>query len=192
MRPRDGVRQPASLGAGSLDLADHDHLTGLWNRRRFEEEFDRSVARSLQEGERLALLFVDVDGYRDVIQRHGASDAEGLIRGIANVLAERLAPNETLARLGGDEFAAVVPGATSPLVRSLAEGLCAAVREQSHAVGSSRVYGTVSIAGVFLGPDTPTRHDALIAAETALYEAKAAGGDRAVLREPSQGAGVIS
>ena len=192
MHPRDGVRQQASLDAESLDLGDHDHLTGLWNRRRFEEEFDRTVARSLRDGEGLALLFIDVDGYRDLIERHGACDAEGLIRGIANVLAKRLAPNETLARLGGDEFAALVPGATSPLVRSLAEDLCAVVREQSHAVGPSRVHGTVSIAGVFLGPDTQTRKDALIAAETALYEAKAAGGDRAILHEPSQGVEAIS
>jgi diguanylate cyclase len=191
MRPRDDVPEQASLDAGPLELGERDHLTGLWNRRRFEEEFDRNVARSLRDGERLGLLFIDVDGYRGVIQRHGECHAEGLIRSISNILAKRLAPNETLARIGGDEFAAVVPVATSSVVRSLADDLCTAVREQSHAVGSSSVHGTVSIAGVFLGPDTPTRHDALIAAETVLYEAKAAGGDRAILYDPSQGAGVV-
>src|SRR5450755_4376452 len=55
--PRAGVSEPASHGAGALDLADHDHLTGLWNRRRFEQQLDHSR----QKSERLALLSIDVD-----------------------------------------------------------------------------------------------------------------------------------
>ena len=185
--PTAGVPEQAMLDAGALYLADHDHLTGLWNRRRFEEELDRLVARS-RDGERLALLSIDVDGYRDLIQRHGAYAAEELIRNISRVLAERLQPNKTLARMGGDEFAAVLSGVTPHLVRSLADDLCTAVREQSHAAGSSRVHATVSIGGVFLDAGTPTHHDALVAADTALYEAKAGGGDRAILHESPQGA----
>ena len=73
--PTAGVPERASHGAWALDLADRDHLTGLWNRRRFEQELDRSR----QKGERLALLSIDVDGYNDVIDRHGAGAAEGLI-----------------------------------------------------------------------------------------------------------------
>jgi len=186
--PCGGRAGSSALDAGELYLADHDHLTGLWNRRRFEEEFDRLVARSRRDDERLALLSIDVDRYRDVIQRHGARAAEGLIQSISHILAKRLRPNKTLARMGGDEFAAVLPGATPQLVRSLAEGLCTAVREQSHATGSSRVHATVSIGGILLDAGTSTHHDALLAADTALYEAKAAGGDRAILHECSQGA----
>jgi GGDEF domain-containing protein len=66
-------RSKRSLDLGALDLADHDHVIGLWNRRRVEGELDQHVGRSLRDGERLALLSIDVDGYRDVIQRHGAS-----------------------------------------------------------------------------------------------------------------------
>ena len=186
--PPPDLPERASLDLGALDPADHDHLTGLWNRRHFEEELDRRIARSLQDGERLALLSIDVDAYRDVIQRHGASAAEGLIRSISCALAKPLRPNQTLARMGGDEFAAMLSGAAPRLVRSLADELCTAVREQSHAVGSSRVRATISIGGVFLDTGTPTHHDALAAADTALYEAKAQGGDRAVLDEPSQSA----
>ena len=131
------------------------------------------------------LLSIDVDGYRDVIGRHGAGAAEGLIRSISQVLAKRLAPHETLARMGGDEFAAVIPGTTPDFVQSLADDLCTAVREQAHAVGSSQVDGSVSIGGVFLDPRTTTNHDALAAADAALYEAKVAGADRAVLHAPS-------
>jgi trehalose synthase len=181
--PTAGVPEPASHGAGALELADRDHLTGLWNRRRFEQELDRSR----QKGERLALLSIDVDGYNDVIDRHGASAAEGLIRSIAHVLAERLSPNQTLARMGGDEFAAVLRGVTPQHVQCLADELCTAVREQSHATGSSQVHATVSIGGAFFDAGTQTHHEALLAADTALYEAKVAGGDRAILHASSPG-----
>ena len=73
------------------------------------------------------------------------------------------------------------------LLRSLADDLCTAVREQSHTVGSSRVRATVSIGGTFLDPGTPTQNDALAAAHTALHEAKVAGGDRAIVHESRQG-----
>ena len=179
MRPDDDVPEQASLDPGALDPGDHDNLTGLWNRRRFEAELDRT----LRDGERLALLSIDVDGYREVIKRHGAHAAEGVIRSISYALAQRLRPNETLARIGGDEFAAVLPRTAPRLLRSLADDLCTAVREQSHAVGSSRVHATVSIGGAFLEPGTPTHHDALAAAYTALHEAKVAGGDRAIVHE---------
>jgi len=178
------VPEHVPLDPGTLDLADHDNLTGLWNRRRFEEQLDRSR----QDGEHLALLAIDVDAYRDVIQRHGAGAADGLIQSIAHVLAKRLQPNETLARMGGDEFAAVLRGATPQLAQSLADELCTAVREHSHAIGSSRVHATVSIGGAFFDAGTQTHHDALLAADTALYEAKVAGGDRAILHQSSQGA----
>jgi GGDEF domain-containing protein len=88
--PTAGEPEQASLDAGELYLADHDHLTGLWNHRRFEEELERLVARSRRHSERLALLSIDVDAYRDVIHRHGARAAEGLIRSIAHLLAKRL------------------------------------------------------------------------------------------------------
>jgi len=183
-RPTAGVPQQPSHDARALDLSDHDHLTGLWNRRRFEQELDRSR----QKGERLALLSIDVDAYNDVIDRHGAGPAEGLIVSISHVLAKRLLPNQTLARMGGDEFAAVLRNATREHVQSLADELCTAVREQSHAVGPSRIDATVSIGCAFFDAGTQTHHDALLAADTALYEAKTAGSDRAILHKSSPGA----
>ena len=149
MCPRDGVPGQVSLDPGGLELVDRDELTGLWNRRRFEDELDRRVARPQRDGERLALLWIDVDRYRELIQQHGVSAAERLIRSISDALAKRLGPHETLARMGGDEFAAVVNSATPHLVRSLADDLCTAVREQPDTAGASRVHATISIGGVF-------------------------------------------
>ena len=180
MGPTAGVPAQPSPGAAALDPGERDALTGLWNRRRFETELDRAR----QNAEHVALLSMDVDRYRDVIQRHGAAAAQGLIEAIARVLAERLRPNDTLARMGGDEFAAVLHAATPPLIQSLADGLCAAVREQSHAIGTNRIHATISIGAAFFDAGTQTHDEALRAADTALHEAKVAGGDRAIVHEP--------
>ena len=166
------------LDESAPDPADHDPLTGLRNRRRFENDLNRHLTHIRADSERPALLLIDVDRYREVIHQHGPAAAEGLIRSIAEVLAKRLAPNETLARIGGDEFAAILTGMAPRLVQGLADDLCTAVREQMHTVGSSLVHATVSIGAVLLGPSTRTHQSALSAAETALHEAKIAGSDR--------------
>ena len=178
--PAAGAPAHPSPGAATLDPGDRDALTGLWNRRRFETELDRAR----QDAERLALLSIDVDRYNDAIQRHGAAAAQQLIQAIAHVLAERLRPDDTLARMGGDEFAAVFRHVTPPLIQSLADGLCTAVREQSHATGTNRIHATISIGAAFFDAGTQTHHEALRAADTALHEAKVAGGDRAIVHEP--------
>jgi len=179
MGPTAGMPARPSPGGAPLDPGDRDALTGLWNRRRFEQELDRAR----ENAERLALLSIDVDGYRDVIRRHGPAAAQGLIQSIAHVLADRLRPNDTLARMGGDEFAAVFHAATPPLIQSLADGLCTAVREQSHATGTNRIPATISIGAAFFDAGTQTHHEALLAADTALHQAKVAGGDRAIVHE---------
>ena len=184
MGPPAGRPAQPSPGGAAPDPGDHDALTGLWNRRRFEQELDRAR----ENAERLALLSIDVDGYRDVIRRHGAAAAQGLIQAIAHVLAERLRPNDTLARMGGDEFAAVFHAATPPLIQSLADGLCTAVREQSHATGTNPIPATISIGAAFFDAGTQTHHEALLAADTALHQAKVAGGDRAIVHESPPGA----
>ncbi len=176
---RHFVRRVEVFGS-ALDRGDHDAVTGLWNRRPFENELDRAR----QNAERIALLSIDVDRYNDVIQRHGAAAAQQLIQAIAHVLAERLRPNDTLARMGGDEFAAVFRHATPPLIQSLADGLCTAVREHSHATGTGRIPATISIGAVLFDAGTQTHHEALRAADTALHQAKVAGGDRAIVHEP--------
>ena len=180
MGPAAGVPAHPWSGAAALDPGDRDALTGLWNRRRFETELDRAR----ENAEHVALLSIDVDRYREVIQRHGAAAAQGLIQAIAHVLAECLRPDDTLARMGGDEFATVIRHATPPLIQSLADGLCAAVREQSHATGTNRIPATISIGAAFFDAGTQTHHEALLAADTALHQAKVAGGDRAIVHEP--------
>ena len=75
--------------------------------------------------------------------------------------------------MGGDEFAAVFHAATPPLIQSLAEWVCTAVREHmQHAAGTNRIPATISIGAAFFDAGTQTHHEALRAADTALHEAK--------------------
>jgi GGDEF domain-containing protein len=111
--PRAAAARPAGPVAGraSASIARcrvrpcrSRRLTGLWNRRRFETE----LGHARQNAERLALLPIDVDRYNEVIRRQGAVAAQGLIQSIAQVLGQRLRPNDTLARMGGDELTTMV------------------------------------------------------------------------------------
>lgn len=176
---RSATPRAGAPDAATLDLGERDLQTGLWNRRRFEQELD-AIRR---QGGRIALLSMDVDRYNDVIDRYGPGSAAELIGSISQVLGERLGSTATLARMGGDEFAAVLRDATPGSVQSLANALCAAVRGQAHAVASARIGATISIGGAFFDAGAQTHHDALLAAEAALHEAKIAGGDCARLRD---------
>ncbi len=181
--PRDGA--PSGVphirrARGPLELADHDHLTGLWNRRRFERELESRIARFRASRTPTALLSIDVDGYRPVLERHGPRLAELLIQSIADALAAHLHESDALARTGGDEFAALLSPATRDAALAAAEGLCAAVRAASPVTGIHAA-AAISIGVILLGDHTPTCDAALLAADKALYEAKASGGDCAVL-----------
>jgi len=107
MGPTAGMPAQPSPGGGALDPGGHDALTGLWNRRRFEQELDQAR----ENAERLALLSIDVDRYRDVIRRHGEAAAQELIQAIAHVLAcAPPTPPSTRPR----SQAATAPSCTSP------------------------------------------------------------------------------
>ena len=92
-------------------LADHDPLTGLFNRRRFEQELDRHVAEVARYGPRGALLVLDLDHFKYVNDSLGHHAGDELILSVAALLQDRLRETDTIARLGGDEFAVLLPNA---------------------------------------------------------------------------------
>ncbi len=92
-------------------MADHDPLTGLLNRRRFEQELDRHVAHAQRYGTEGAVIVLDVDRFKQVNDAYGHSTGDRVITSVARVLRRRLRTTDTLARLGGDEFAVLLPKA---------------------------------------------------------------------------------
>lgn len=161
-------------------LAEHDHLTGLLNRRGFDFRLEIHHGSAAAGG---ALLLVDIDHFKTVNDRLGHATGDRLLTQVAHGLAASLRGNDVIGRVGGDEFAILVPSGDYSAVGALVSRLLACIR--SLEIGDATKLGrhvTVSIGGAFFTTDG----DAMVAADNALYRAKQAGRDRAVVSGGAQ------
>ena len=90
-------------------LADHDALTGVYNRRRFELDLDEQLSRAQRYRERSAVVMLDLDGFKEVNDRYGHLAGDEALKAVASALGRRLRSTDTLARLGGDELGVILP-----------------------------------------------------------------------------------
>jgi diguanylate cyclase (GGDEF)-like protein len=104
-------------------LAEHDSLTGTGNRRHFEREVSDQIGRARRYGEQAALLFIDVDGLKQINDAHGHKAGDRALQEIAGVVSDRLRDTDVLARIGGDEFAVLVPHADEAQARAISKDL---------------------------------------------------------------------
>ncbi len=162
-------------------LADHDPLTGLLNRRRFEQEIDSHVAHIARYGPRGAVLVLDLDHFKYVNDALGHHAGDELILSVAALLRDRLRESDTLARLGGDEFAVLLPDADEREAEHVAGALVEAVREQAAVTAGDRRRVTTSVGVAPFGRSDLTGEEVLIEADLAMYEAKEAGRDGYVI-----------
>ncbi len=159
-------------------LADHDALTGLYNRRRFEEEVSAQVDYAARYGGSVAVLVIDLDHFKDINDTSGHGSGDELIKNTARLLRAQLRPGDVVARLGGDEFAMLMPAVDAERAAAAAEQLRATLEAQTLLVGGRRVHMTASI-GVATahGSDGADQH-LLADADVAMYAAKEAGRNR--------------
>jgi len=157
--------------------ASHDSLTGLKNRRRFEEDLRAELARSRRYGVSGALLMLDLDHFKQVNDTLGHAAGDRVIAAVADVLRERARETDVLARLGGDEFAVVLPRCDAGEAEAVAGKIGAAIREHLAAEdGSPRITASIGIAP--FGTATPANYEAVLGqADAAMYAAKGAGRD---------------
>jgi diguanylate cyclase (GGDEF)-like protein len=163
--------------------ASQDSLTGLSNRRRFEEDLAAAMARSRRDGSRGALLMLDLDRFKQVNDSQGHPAGDRLITEIAGVLRQRTRESDSLARLGGDEFAVILPRCSREEARLAAEAIADEVRNHNSEAALEPV--TVSIGVAMFGDDPRTSVATVVSeADAAMYGAKDDGRDAVRIFDP--------
>ncbi|EIC23169.1 bifunctional diguanylate cyclase/phosphodiesterase [Thiorhodovibrio frisius] len=153
-------------------LADHDPLTSLLNRRRFDQEIAFAIEHADQTGTQGALLFIDLDNFKDVNDTSGHQAGDRLIKRIAKKLAAIVTPRGRIGRFGGDEFAVLINPADETELISLVKDIQHQIRSTSVRAGSHRHQVSASI-GIVLFPRHGKDTQTLMAnADLAMYQAK--------------------
>jgi diguanylate cyclase (GGDEF)-like protein/PAS domain S-box-containing protein len=165
-------------------LADHDPVTGLYNRRRFEQELARHLSYDARYGSGGAVLALDLDNFKFINDTLGHKAGDEVIARVARAVRDRLRETDTLARLGGDEFAVLLPEAGIEQARSVASSIIDALRTLAVSAGGQQIRVTGSIGVTAFGNRQIDGESLLVEADLAMYDAKAEGRDTIALYTP--------
>ena len=169
--------------------AQHDPLSGSYNRVGILQRLQHAVAEARAGSRELAVLFLDIDHFKRINDTHGHALGDACIRRLAWLAREELLPGESFGRLGGEEFMLVLPGANSRHARDAAERLRRKVEDRCAEIDGVPIGMTVSIGSAeYDPPETPEK--LFERADAAMYAAKEAGRNRVVsARRPLAGEG---
>jgi diguanylate cyclase (GGDEF)-like protein len=154
-----------------------DRLTGLGNRRAFDNELELKMTRANRRGTPLTLLLADLDGFKEVNDAHGHMNGDECLRRVATTIAGEVRRPDACFRWGGDEFAVLLDDADLRGAQSVAERLAVAVPEACRAPDGARLGVTCGVAELD-GHDTAK--ELIGAADLALMTAKARAGESAL------------
>ena len=166
-------------------LSRSDPLTGVFNRRRFDETLEVQLAHARRYRKSGALLIVDVDCFKQINDEFGHAAGDEALRAVARLLAANLRHTDTLgrdaaglvARLGGDEFALLLPETDAAGAEVVAGRLVDAIAAEPLEIGGKPVQLGISVGAATFGEgDFPSAEELLAAADRAMYVVKAAGG----------------
>jgi diguanylate cyclase (GGDEF)-like protein/PAS domain S-box-containing protein len=166
-------------------MATHDLLTNLPNRFLYNDRLNQAVAKAKRSDRRFAVLFLDLDGFKEVNDRFGHQKGDGVLQQVAERLKGCLRGSDTLARLGGDEFSLILEDIQDAhSAAAVPQKLLSALVAPFY-VDENEIIITASI-GVSLYPDDGDATELLLKqADTAMYRAKELGGNKFVFSNPS-------
>jgi diguanylate cyclase (GGDEF)-like protein len=166
------------------ELALRDPLTGLLNRRGFEERLSEEVGRAQRYGAELSLLLVDIDHFKRVNDTFGHSAGDVALNLVASLLAQQRRASDVVARYGGEEFAVLAPHTAREGALTLGQRLCAAVREHPFRIRGRLERLSVSVGVATLSVRVDGAQELIFeAADRALYAAKREGRDRVLVQD---------
>ncbi|NCC63640.1 MAG: GGDEF domain-containing protein [Spirochaetia bacterium] len=171
-------------------LAIQDYLTGLFNRRYFEETLSIKLMRIQPERRNLGLILIDIDHFKEINDSYGHDAGDAVLTSVANLLIDHFDLSCTVCRYGGDEFTVLIPQISPPKLASTAQALVERVHSLSVMYKGKSIDNISISAGYVLSTEQccTTPKTLLESADIALYNAKKAGKDRAMGRtESNQG-----
>ncbi|MFW2373985.1 MAG: putative bifunctional diguanylate cyclase/phosphodiesterase [Gammaproteobacteria bacterium] len=159
-------------------LAEHDALTGLMNRRSFQENLNSHVAYGSRYGHSSALFFIDLDHFKYINDTYGHSAGDGYLLQIADRLKNSIRETDVLGRLGGDEFGVILPFADHQEATKVADNLLHALSGKSWNYDGKKVRMSASIGITLFPKKNKSPEDFLTEADSAMYVAKSLGRNR--------------
>jgi diguanylate cyclase (GGDEF)-like protein len=156
-----------------LDLAVTDPLTGLYNRRKFEETLNHEVSRALRYGP-VSLLMIDLNYFKLVNDRHGHQAGDDALKAVAQALQSCCRTTDTCARLGGDEFAVILPHSDSSAAAVVRQRIQQHMARTVVPTAEGGLAISLSIGIATLPGDTDSVDKLIAAADAAMYQAKQA------------------
>ena len=162
------------------ETALRDALTGLHNRRAFDDQLGQAAARQDRQGGSFALLLVDVDLFKKLNDTYGHPAGDAALRNTAQVIERHLRRGDQAARFGGEEFAVILPGTDEAGALNLGERIRKAVEKSHVFFEGARLAVTASFGAAVWPADGKETAELLSSADRALYAAKQAGRNRVV------------
>jgi diguanylate cyclase (GGDEF)-like protein len=177
------ITERKRLGEELAHQAFHDRLTGLPNRALFLDRLEHALARAARGSDPLAVLFLDLDGFKIVNDTLGHDQGDALLATVAGRLRGCVRPGDTVARLGGDEFTVLLEGANADAAVQVAERIARRLQLPIQLDGHELIVGTSVGLALRAGPDD--RPDELLRdADVAMYAAKQRGKGSYAIFEP--------
>jgi diguanylate cyclase (GGDEF)-like protein/PAS domain S-box-containing protein len=171
-----------------LYLADHDSLTGLYNRRRFFRELDAYLAWSQRHGDPGAVLLLDVDRLKEVNDSLGHEAGDELLKHVAGVLSGRVRQTDAVARLGGDEFVVLLRALEPGQARELAREIPELLARTPALIDGRLVSASTSVGFALIEPGSGAQADLVVReADASMYRSKAGRRVSAAARDPERG-----
>lgn len=159
-------------------LANHDTLTGLPNRKLFQERLTQAIAWASENGQQVGLLFLDLDGFKQINDSFGHAIGDLLLKAVARRLTGCLRGSDTVSRLGGDEFTVILPAIPTAQDAARVADKILATLATPFGIQDQAIDITISI-GVSLYPNLAQDAEELLkSADTAMYQAKQQGKNR--------------